>query len=63
VGGTRVVGLEMCLVLRRHSPGLGLLSHDVGKWNTTKEGFGKGFGLSLCAVPLTQQVPHLGLNG
>jgi hypothetical protein len=23
-------------------------------------GFGKGFGLSLCAVPLTQLVPHLG---
>jgi hypothetical protein len=25
-----------------------------------KGGFGKGFGLSLCAVPLTQLVPHLG---
>jgi hypothetical protein len=42
----------------RSSPGLDysvrwVSGHDEG-------GFGKGFGLSLCAVPLTQLVPHLG---
>jgi hypothetical protein len=38
----------------------GTAGSQCNKRNTTKEGFGKGFGHSLCAVPLTQQVPHLG---
>jgi hypothetical protein len=40
------------------SPGL---DYSV-RWVSRRDegGFGKGFGLSLCAVPLTQLVPHLG---
>jgi hypothetical protein len=43
----------------RNSPGL---DYSV-RWVSGRDegGFGKGFGLSLCAVPLTQLVPHLGL--
>jgi hypothetical protein len=38
----------------------GTAGSQYNKQNATNKGFGKGFGLSLCAVPLTQQVPHLG---
>jgi hypothetical protein len=42
----------------RNSPGL---DYSVRRVSGRDEGgFGKGFGLSLCAVPLTQLVPHLG---
>jgi hypothetical protein len=42
----------------RNSPGL---DYSI-RWVSGRDegGFGKGFGLSLCAVPLTQLVPHLG---
>jgi hypothetical protein len=42
----------------RSSPGLYYSVRWVSGRN--EGGFGKGFGLSLCAVPLTQLVPHLG---
>jgi hypothetical protein len=42
----------------RNSPGL---DYSVRRVSGRDEGgFGKGFSLSLCAVPLTQLVPHLG---
>jgi hypothetical protein len=53
------VDVELVFSVRgRNSPGL---DYSV-RWVSGRDegGFGKGFGLSLCAVPLTQLVPHLG---